>query len=211
MYCSNCGSKVNPGGKFCSSCGTPVNAAHKTKKTGYRLKSKSGGPLLVTKPTFIPWVTIVSVLPIQIFFTIWAGFFFGGLSLFAVQFFNLKLPAWSTFIFFGILFFFGIPVVFYIAKKNTYAKTEYRFFQDKLEYYEGFFTVEEKSISYKNIVEVNLRQGIIQKKYGLGTILLSTPATGHQTGVSRSGKRILDIKEPRKIYKKVKELIDQMS
>jgi hypothetical protein len=52
-----------------------------------------------------------------------------------------------------------------------------------------------------------MRKGIIQKKYGLGTIILSTPATGIQRGRARSGIMILDIENTEEIYKKVQNLI----
>jgi len=103
---------------------------------------------------------------------------------------------------------FGIPFIAYTAKKKTYAKTEYHFYADRLEYAEGFWTAENKSIKYKNIIEANLRKGVIQKRYGLGSIYLSTPATGMQQGRSCSGIMIRDIEHTQDIYEKLKELID---
>ena len=44
----------------------------------------------------------------------------------------------------GGLFFFGIPLLAYFTRLKTYARTEYRFFDSKLDYFEGFFTVEDK-------------------------------------------------------------------
>jgi len=132
--------------------------------------------------------------------------------MFAVKALHLNLPEWFTFVFFAVLFFFGIPITAYLAKKSTYAKTEYRFYQDKMDYYEGFFTVEEKTMSYRNITEVSLRKGIFQKSYGLGTIFLATPATGYSgsgRGMSRSGISVVDIENPEEVYRKIKELIDR--
>jgi membrane protein YdbS with pleckstrin-like domain len=207
MYCKNCGAKLDNSAKFCSACGTPVSSG----TTGFG-KISSDKPLLVLKPVFIPLVTVLSILPVQIFFTIWGAGFFGGFGMFAVQALKLPLPPWFTFVFFGCLFFFGIPIVTYLAAKNTYAKTEYRFYNDKLDYYEGFFTVEEKTINYKNITETNLMKGIFQKKYGLGTIFLSTPATGFQSSSrARSGIRVSNIENPDDVYSKVKDLVSRVS
>ncbi len=103
------------------------------------------------------------------------------------------------------MFFLGIPLLTYWAKARTYALTEYRFFPSKLDYYEGFFTVEEKTIDYRNVTEVNLRKGIFQQKHGLGTIILSTPATGGRR--ARSGIRISDIENPDQVYGQVKDLV----
>ena len=108
-----------------------------------------------------------------------------------------------TAVFFGGLFFFGIPIVSYINKINTYRKTEYRFYPTKLDYYEGFFTVEEKTIDFSKITEVHLRKGVFQRMYGLGTIIISTATIG-------SGIKITDIEDPDGIYQQVKEIITKV-
>ena len=204
MYCQGCGKKVGRDTSFCPRCGTPVSE-------GFHA-SEAGEPILVLKPKFLPLVSVLSVLPLQIFFTIWGGMFFGGFSLFAVKALNLPLPTWSTFAFFGCVFFFVVPIITYFAKKKSYAKTEYRFYPTKLDYYEGFFTTEEKEINYKNVNEIYLRRGIFQKMHGLGTIVLSTPATGSQdNGRARSGIRVADIENPDLVYRQVKELVGRVS
>lgn len=203
MYCKKCGNKIEGDAQFCSQCGT--KRPSKDKFTRYASDTKT--PLMTATPVFIPWVAIMSVIPIQLFMTVWAGGFFGGFGLFGVQAAGINLPPWFTFVFFGALAFFGIPILAYFTKKKTYAKTTYSFYPDRLEYAEGFWTTENKTIKYQNITEANMRKGVIQKKYGLGTILLSTPATGIQQGKARSGIRILDIENTEKVYDKVLELI----
>ena len=132
--------------------------------------------------------------------------------MFAVKVLHLPLPTWFTFAFFACVFFFGIPIVAYFSKKKTYSRTEYRFYPTKLDYFEGFFTTEEKTISYKNVNEVYLRKGVFQKMYGLGTIILSTPATGYQgSGTARSGIKVADIENPDLVYRQVKQLVGRVS
>jgi len=204
MYCRKCGKAIGKDARFCHNCGTPVSG-------GFRA-TESSEPILVLRPKFLPLVTALSVLPLQIFFTIWGAGFFGGFSMFAVKALNLPLPSWFTFVFFGCAFFFGIPLITYLARKKTYAKTEYRFYPTKLDYYEGFFTIEEKTICYQNVNEVNLRKGVFQKMYGLGTIILSTPATGFRSsGRARSGISVADIENPDLVYRQVKDLVTRMS
>jgi membrane protein YdbS with pleckstrin-like domain len=161
-------------------------------------------PVITARPVFIPWVTILPVLPFQLFMTVWAGGFFGrfGLGIFGLEALDPNLPPWFPFVFFGALVFFCILFIAYYATKKTYAQTEYRFYPDRLEYAEGFWTAEYKTIKYENIKETYLRTGIIQKKYGLGTIILSIPAMG-----TRSGIRISNIKNAEEIYNKVQSLI----
>ena len=64
-----------------------------------------------------------------------------------------------------------------------------------------------RRIKYDQIIETGMRRGIIQKKYGLGTIFLATPATGVQQGRATSGIRIRDIKQPETVYEAVEKLI----
>jgi membrane protein YdbS with pleckstrin-like domain len=208
MFCYKCGKEIADESLFCSHCGAKIKDenAETANSTHKRDPNKL---LLAVRPIFIPWVAILSVLPFQIFFTIWGALFFGGFSMVAVEALQLGLPKGSTFIFFGLLFFFGIPALNYFAKKRTYEATEYRFYSDRLEYAEGFWTAENKSILYKNIQEVSLRKGIIQKKYGLGTIFLSTPATGFSSGRSRSGIQIHDIADAERIYNVLKKTIEK--
>lgn len=84
------------------------------------------------RPVFIGWVAHATQLPLQLFFTLWAGGFFGGMASFMFP----NSPA--RFVFFGALAFFGIPAVIYVGKKLSYARTEYKFFDDRLEFEEGF-------------------------------------------------------------------------
>lgn len=205
MYCRNCGQEMQNDSNYCPHCGAATG--HPPRASVH----ESHIPVMSLKPVFIPWAAVLSILPVQIFMTVWGGGFFGGFSMFAVNAIGLDVPQGSTFLLFGALFFFAVPIVAYTTQKKSYAKTEYRFYQTKLDYYEGFFTVEEKSIDYKNVTEVNLIAGIVQKRNGLGTIVLSTSATGFGSGRARSGIRIQDIPNADQVYQQVKILIQRAS
>jgi uncharacterized membrane protein YdbT with pleckstrin-like domain len=125
----------------------------------------------------------------------------------------------TPFILFGALAFFGIPLAAYIGKKLNYARTEYNFLDDQLEFEEGFFTINKKLIKYKNVKEVTLRKGILQRIYGLGTIYMATLATGSTTSfnpfyalgfgnVSASGVGVRDIPNPDDAYEKIKGMVE---
>lgn len=205
MFCSKCGNKIDGNANFCRQCGAPVNAQPPTANTPAYDNSR---PVLTLKPVFIPWLTVASVLPLQLFMAVWGGGFFGGFGMFGVKALNLPLPPWFTFVFFTFLFFFGIPILAYASRKKTYAETEYKFYPDRLEYAEGFWTAENKTINYKSITEANLRRGIIQRKYGLGTIYLATPATGIPQGRAVSGIKIADVTNSEEIYDTIRDLIN---
>ena len=65
----------------------------------------------------------------------------------------------TPFIIFGALAFLGVPVVAYFGKQLNYSRTEYRFFADRLEFEEGFFSINKKVINFRNVKEVTLRKG----------------------------------------------------
>ncbi|MGD0024943.1 MAG: PH domain-containing protein, partial [Xanthobacteraceae bacterium] len=127
------------------------------------------------RPVFIGWIALLYQLPLQLFFTFWSAMFFGGLvSSLHILPKNSPVP----FVLFGGLAFFAVPLVTYFGKKLNYARTVYNFLEDRLEFEEGFFNINEKVIKFKDVEEVTLRKGIFQRIYGLGTIYLATHATG---------------------------------
>jgi uncharacterized membrane protein YdbT with pleckstrin-like domain len=166
------------------------------------------------KPVFVGWIALLAQLPLQLFFTIWAGGFFGGFSSFV-----FPKGDWTPFLFFGGAAFFGIPLVAYFGKKLNYMRTEYRFFNDRLEFEEGFFSRNSKVVKFRDVKEVTLRQGILQRMVGLGTIYLATLATGSGPrnnpffslgfgNVSASGIAVRDVRSPTEIYDKIRKLVD---
>jgi uncharacterized membrane protein YdbT with pleckstrin-like domain len=172
--------------------------------------------LFSVRPVFIGWIALLVQLPLQLFFTFWAGGFFGAMTS-TLHIFPKDSAV--PFIFFGMLAFFGIPAVAYIGKKLNYTRTEYRFFADHLEFEEGFFSINKKVINFRDVKEVTLRKGILQRIYGLGTIYLATLATGSSRGsnpfvalgfgnVSASGISVRDIANPDQAFDKIRQLAD---
>ena len=205
MFCNQCGAENPDHARFCASCGESVGAAERPAPAPSN--ASGGAAVVVLRPVFIPHLALLGTLPLQIFMAIWGGGFFGGFSTFAIQGMDLPIPGWAPFVFFGALFFCGIPLLVYLVSKKTYAKTEYRFHRDRLDYFEGFFTVEEKTIPLANVTEVHLRKGPLQKRHGLGTIVLSTPATA--SAHRMSGIRVHDVRDPDDVYRNVKELVER--
>ncbi len=168
------------------------------------------------RPVFIGWITLLMQLPLQLFFTVWAAIFFGGM----IQTTGLiargsPLP----YVVFGAIGFFGLPLVAYVGKKLNYSRTEYQFFPDRLEFEEGFFSVNDKTVKFRDVSEVTLHRGALQRLYGLGTVYLATPATGSSGNfspfvalgfgnVSASGINVRDIAEPEQTFDRIRRLVD---
>jgi uncharacterized membrane protein YdbT with pleckstrin-like domain len=172
--------------------------------------------MLSLRPVFIGWIALLYQLPFQLFFTFWSAMFFGGM-ISSLHFFPKNSPA--PFIFFGAVAFFGVPMVTYFGKKLNYGRTEYKFSNDRLEFEEGFFTINEKVIKYRDIKEVTLRKGFFQRIYDLGTIYLATEATGSSTrpnifnalgfgNVSGSGVGVCDIRNPDAAFERIRNMVD---
>lgn len=181
------------------------------------LSSREQPPEFSLRPVFIGWITLLTQLPLQLFFTVWCGGFFGGLTSFV-------FPAHSAlpFVLFGGLAFFGIPLVAYFGKKLNYSRTEYKFYPDRLEFEEGFFALHKKVIRFRDVKEVSLHRGMFQRINGLGTIYLATLATGTSYGsygwspfaalgfgnISASGVNVRDVANPDAEFEKIRGLVD---
>ncbi len=155
---------------------------------------------LVLKPRFLGWM---SVFPIAINSAI------GGLGMLGFAFFanhiikgGIPLPIKIMLGLAFILFVFVVPFVAYVLKRNTYSQTEYRFFDDHLEYAEGFLNVENKSIQFDKVQESSMTRGVIQKTYGVGTIVLKTAGQSPNSGIY-----LRDIESPEDIYDTVKQIL----
>lgn len=183
----------------------------------------SNEPAFSVRPVFIGWIALLIQLPLQLFLTVWAALFFGGMSqgMFGR---GSVLP----FIVFGAAGFLAAPAVAYLGKKLNYSRTEYRFFDDRLEFEEGFFSINEKVIRYCDVKEVTLHKGFLQRIYGLGTIYLATLATGTSpwgsgTGgfnpfnalgfgnVSASGVSVRDVENPDRVFQQIRAAVDAVN
>jgi len=169
------------------------------------------------KPVFVGWTTLLLQLPFQLFMSVWAGGFFGVMIAQLAH----SWPAAPSLLIGGTVFVV-MPFVVYTVKKLNYGRAEYRFYPDRIEFEQGFFTVSKKVVMFHDVKEVTLRKGFFQRFSGLGTVYLSTVATGFistvnlfdllgATSVSAAGIAIKDIANPDEAYDAIKNLIDGRS
>lgn len=164
--------------------------------------------VLKTKPIFNPLIVIFRFLPFQIFATLWISIASRILADFIIGNFNLVINPLNFVISTGTLTFFLFPLIIIFRSKNMYKKMEYRIYSDRIEYTEGFWIIEEKTLLFKNITETNLKIGIFQNKIDLGTVFLATPGIVRNNKYgTQGGLHIRDIENPKAVYKKLSELM----
>ena len=188
-FCSNCGNELSAHAMFCHVCGASVSSEVKKVKKGEDFSAQ---------PVFVPIVVFMRFLPLGLFFGIWLGGFLGIFGAIWAQ--KMSIPPRWGFIVPGLTgFSFGF-FGFYFSTKNNYKKTVYEFLDDRLIYYDGFWNRSKKELMYRSIREIGYKEGIFQRKYNLGTIVVSTPATDKKAGLY-----LKDIQDVEAVYAKFRE------
>ena len=133
-------------------------------------------PLLLIQ-SFITTLWVYFVLFGWIFITV-NIFLFSHLSKEKSSFIALTVTLISLLISFLVVMF-----LVFLLKSASLRRTEYKFYSDKLEYYEGFLVKNKKIISYDRISYVGQRKRIIEGRFGLGTVFIESAGSsprGHE-------------------------------
>ncbi|MFX1282580.1 MAG: PH domain-containing protein [Promethearchaeota archaeon] len=179
------------------------------------IQGNSEKPLVILKPKFLKLIGLLKSIPIAIFLGL-----FGGIGVLMVTLIASGQPtiggtadSTTTMMFIGgTIGFFLLGIILSIWYRNTtISHIEYRIFPNRIEYFEGLFTVEQKTIKFVDVSEIYLRKGVLQKRYNLGSIFLTTkgmmiPMIGMRG--SLGGMILRDIKDPDTIYQQLKQLKD---
>ena len=91
----------------------------------------------------------------------------------------------------------------------NYKQTKYNFHNDRIEFREGFIENKKCTIYYKDIREVSLSENFLQRMQSLGTIRLLTSGSNEEIESDSSGIRFTDIKNPKEVYEKIKNIITE--
>lgn len=190
------------GAKFCQSCGHEVKSSARSKAQPTEKPGK------IIKPMLVTWVLLINYLPLQLNLTLMGGAVCGFVGFVFLIFAGQTNYFIYPFVYSAILFFIMTPLVAYFVARRTYDATDYRFYEDRLEYAEGFWTVERKVLPYRCITDLTLRKNVIQRAYGLGTIYISVPSMGPAIRGFR-GIRVADVKDPERLYEEIQRIIAQ--
>ncbi|MCX6815716.1 MAG: PH domain-containing protein, partial [Candidatus Aenigmarchaeota archaeon] len=111
------------------------------------------------------------------------------------------------FVFGGILGLAVYAILFLVALFFSYMNLrarEYRFFNDRVEFYEGFLTINRNVVRYDRITDTILRKSVWERIWGVGGIQVMT------AGISY-GVRISYIRNPEQVYETIQTLIKRYS
>ena len=84
-----------------------------------------------------------------------------------------------------IFLFLLLIVITYLLAKKQLEKISYKFYDNKIEYYDWFLVKNKKTIKINKITDVSQKRGIVERIFWLGTIGLST-AGSHWNEISMS-------------------------
>lgn len=203
MFCKNCGKEIEDDSKFCPNCGTALN--YEVRKQESPLNDNE--IVLTLKPRFIWPAVLFVVVPSTLFFSIWCAIFFGGMA--QMYFYNHGGVNYAAFIVCGLLPLLTIPPINFFVALQKNKNTIYHFYKTKVEYHEGFLGKDSKTLSYSKVLETELRKGLIQQNFGVGTIYLSAGGVSIAGASAGNGVTIADIPNPDENYKLIKNLIDK--
>lgn len=205
MFCRKCGTQMNEDAKFCPKCGTNVSGEVKTETIkvkedkNVRLKLKPEFNFAYKILTAIGYgllICIILVLEVA-----------SEMDVFIIT---------TEFFTFLIGFFLIYIVVTLIVGKLQYDKLEYNFYGTKVEYIDGFFNKEQKVLKYQYIREVTMKQNILERFCGIGTIKIFTNASSgygsynsHNNMRGKNGIYIHCIDNVEEQYKAIKQIIDE--
>ena len=197
MFCEKCGTKLNMDDAFCYNCGNPIKLNEKSNidnKVVYTIK-----------PQFNLAYQIFKILEYGILTFILLLIFLDCFFTFAQS--NILLVVAISFI---------IALLVLIITKKQYDNLEYKFYADKMEYTDSFINKENKELKYKNIKEIIMRQNILERIFGIGTIIIATSASSgyasrrsHYTMRNRNGIYVHCVKNIHTDYQNIKNLIDK--
>ena len=124
------------------------------------------------KPSLVILIGSIAAIPISLF----VGLFFG------VKNFSFFIGIGSF-----LLSYLFILSIIYFFTKITLENIEYKFYSNRVEYYDGFLVKNRKTINYDRISNISQIRGIIERMWGLGTIYIDTPGSstlGHELSMS---------------------------
>ena len=170
--------------------------------------------LLEVKPKYIWWLRALSKLcnPVTLVVFFMTLAYIGVPLLFLPdalkESYGMSYIASFSLIFIALFVFFAliINIIIFFDKKN-FEVTNYKVYNDRIEFEEGFINHKYTTIQLKDIKEIHLEQNFFQRKAELGSIRFVTAANNSTTN---TGVYFRDIENSKYVYAKVKEIHEKV-
>lgn len=189
MYCQNCGSKIDQSAIFCPTCG------NKIKEEISNIKDDKS-PIFTLKPQ----LNLLYLIGVSLVKTLIPAFFL-------YIFYDMLNPDHYGKSFPLLTVYLILSLFYLIIELLRHRYTEYCFYCTKLEYTNSFLGSMKKEIKYSSVIEVTMKQGIIEKICNIGTIKIATNATNNNNGSpSQNGLYIHCISNIEETYQTINEL-----
>lgn len=113
--------------------------------------------------------------------------------------------------FYGLVSFLIIAYIYTIIVRFNYVATRYELKVDGLIYAEGFLNTVNKEIKWRRVVEISLKRSLWQRVFDLGTVVVSTAATGDQTAghMTSTGIHLTDLENYDDAYTIIKTAFEK--
>ena len=102
----------------------------------------------------------------------------------------------------SLIFIIVIPL--FLSYMNLKAR-EYRFFRDRIEFYEGFLNITRKLVRYERVTDITYTRSVWERLWGTGTIKINTAGSPYKE------IRISYVRNSEKVYNDVQNLIKEFS
>ena len=102
-----------------------------------------------------------------------------------------------------ILFPLFLTMTFLFGRFMNYHATNYKVYDDSIEFEEGFINHKYATLRWMDIKEIHFTQGFFQRMFGIGHINFITAANTGNNGYN-DGIKFRDIQKPKEIYDKLK-------
>lgn len=212
MFCKYCGNSLPDGAHFCATCGKKQDNIIEGEKVEEVDKYVDNDILMYElKPKFM--------YSYKFFGNFFAAFsLLMAISMCCLQGFVFYKP---DIIIVALIIILAVSLAIAFIKtfidKDQYKKTKYNFYNNKLEYVDGFFNRCEKELKYTSIREITMHQSVFERMFNLGTIhVYTTASTGHvgtasHTDMSGNGINIHCVENVYEQYTKIKNIINKFA
>lgn len=147
--------------------------------------------------------SVISMMPIAL---IWLA-----LDAFIITIFVKNAPtAFLAFIipFFAIhLFPFWMWLSNVLTAGKRWNNTNYYVTDKRIIVQSGFVNMNYQTVYYKDIKNVNLRVGLIDKMFGVGDITMDLGVYGAGDNATRVGHTFFDIENPQEVYSRIQKIV----